>query len=228
MSPTKPSPTKPVRPDATPARFSGWPKTMYAFFDGLEEDNSRDYFLAQKDTYSADVRGPMEALIAHCTTEFGEAHLFRPQRDTRFAKDKRPYKDNIACVFRRSGAIAYVSVDGSGLFVGSGYYMMSPEQLLRFRTATGDEATGPALAAILDRAHQAGLSSGEPALQRVPKPFVKDHPRETLLRHKSMVVARKWDQPAWLHQRRALTEITKVWRAAAELNQWLAAHVGPA
>ena len=224
--------TPPAADRAKPAekaapRLSGWPKQLYDFFDGLEEDNSRDYFLAHKADYATHVRGPMEALTAERSEEFGEAHIFRPNRDVRFAKDKRPYKENIACVLRSGAAIAYVSVDCSGLFVGSGYYMMTPGQLLRFRSAVGDDKTGPVLSAILERATKAGLDTGQPDLQRVPKPFAKDHPRESLLRHKSMIVSKKWEQPAWLHTRKALTEITRVWRAAGDLNTWLSAHVGP-
>lgn len=215
-----------MAPPENPTKFAGWPKGVYDFFDGLEEDNTRDYFMAHKDRYVTEVRGPLEALAAEASGEFGEVHIFRPHRDTRFAKDKRPYKENVAGVLRKGGAINYVSVDPSGLFVGSGYHRMGPEQLVRYRMATADDKTGPALTAILDKAEKAGLGTGQPDLQRVPKPFAKDHPREGLLRHKSMIISKKWDQPEWLHGRKALTEITKVWRAAGDLNAWLAANVG--
>ena len=210
----------------TTTKFSGWPRSVYDFFDGLEEDNSRDYFLAHKAQYASDVRGPLEALATEASAEFGEIHIFRPQRDTRFAKDKRPYKTNVAGILRKGGSISYISVDQSGLFVGSGYYMMGPQQLAKFRLAVGDDDSGPKLAAIVAAAEKARLGTGEPDLKRVPKPFAKDHPRERLLRHKSMIISKQWEQPAWLHARTALAEITKVWRAAQNLNTWLERLVG--
>ena len=72
--------------------FAGFPAAAIEFYQQLELDNSRDWWAAHRAVYDDAVRGPMLALTAELEPEFGEAKLFRPHRDTRFAKDKSPYK----------------------------------------------------------------------------------------------------------------------------------------
>ena len=75
--------------------------------------------------------------------EFGEAKLFRPNRDTRFSKDKSPYKTNIAAViYQRRGGSVYVSLAAEGLHVGGGVYHLERPQLARLREAIDDDRTG--------------------------------------------------------------------------------------
>lgn len=209
-------------------KFTGWPAELYEFYDGLDEDNSRDYFHAHKAMYEQSVRGPMELFLASAQREFGSAHIFRPNRDVRFSKDKRPYKDHCGAVIGENATtgVQYVQVNGHGVLAASGYYMMATDQIARYRAAVHDETTGPELSDILSAARKAGLSIGSVDLKRVPTPYDKDHPRGELLRHKSVTVAREWSQPTWLHSARAATEILKVWRAAAPLGEWLARCVG--
>ena len=68
--------------------FSGFGKGAFAFYDDLAADNTREWWLANKARYEAEVRRPMEELLQDVAEEFGEAKLFRPNRDTRFSKDK--------------------------------------------------------------------------------------------------------------------------------------------
>lgn len=208
--------------------FTGWPREVYDFFDGLIEDNSRTWFQANRADYENNVRAPMERLLAECESEFGAGHIFRPNRDVRFSKDKRPYKENIgATAGRASGPTYYVHLDGEGLFVGTGYYMMAPDQIARYRLAVADDKTGTPLTALVSALRRAHLEVGISDLQRVPRPYPPDHPQADLLKHKSLIASRRWAQPDWLHTKRALAEVTKVWRAARDLNGWLESHVGP-
>jgi uncharacterized protein (TIGR02453 family) len=208
--------------------FSGWPKDAIDFFDGLEENNNRDWFQENKARYDRAVREPMELFLASVEGEFGHSHLFRPNRDTRFAKDKSPYKTNIAAVIGGDGGpIMYVHLDQSGLIAASGHYMMAPDQISRFRAAVAEDTTGEALVGLLATASKAKMTKNEPALKRVPAPYPKEHPRGELLRHKSMTLSRSFGLPAWLHTAKAREQITAAWRASAGLNGWLAEHVGP-
>ena len=68
------------------------PLAALDFYDDLEVDNTRSFWEKHKGTYDYSVRAPMVALVAALEPEFGEAKVFRPYRDVRFAKDKTPYK----------------------------------------------------------------------------------------------------------------------------------------
>ena len=78
--------------------FRGWPAEALDFFEGLEADNSKTYWLQNKDVYEDTVRAPMESLLEELGQEWGEGKIFRPYRDIRFSSDKSPYKTNIAAV----------------------------------------------------------------------------------------------------------------------------------
>ena len=75
--------------------FTGFPDAAFTFYEQLTADNTRTFWLAHKDTYRAAVRQPMDELLAELG-EFGPFHVFRPNKDVRFSKDKRQYKDHIA------------------------------------------------------------------------------------------------------------------------------------
>ena len=155
--------------------------------------------------------------------------MFRPNRDVRFAKDKSPYKTAAAAVTESQGGAAYyVQISSEGLYVGSGYYHLAPDQLERYRVAVADAKTGPKLATIVAglRKQRYEVASRE-SLQRAPRGFPPDHPRVELLRMKGMHVGRAFGAPAWLHSSRALDRILQTWRDAIPVNRWLDKHVGP-
>src|SRR3712207_8857644 len=53
------------RPVRSPAvAFRGWPPAATKFYEALEADNSREFWHANKQTYGACVRAPMEELLA--------------------------------------------------------------------------------------------------------------------------------------------------------------------
>ena len=72
--------------------FKGWPDAALEFYVGLEADNSKAYWHAHRATYDECVKAPFLELSSVIAREFGKLHVFRPNRDTRFSKDKAPYK----------------------------------------------------------------------------------------------------------------------------------------
>ena len=132
--------------------FKGWPSTALDFYEGLEADNSKAYWTDHKDVYDHDVKAPMEALLGELTTEFGETKLFRPYRDTRFSRDKTPYKTAIAGMVGHH----YVQLSADGLMAGGGMYHMDSVQLTRYRDAVVAERTGRALEALIAKCGRPG------------------------------------------------------------------------
>ena len=128
--------------------FRGWPAEALAFYRGLESDNSKAYWSAHKASYDDDVRRPMAELCAELEHDYGSFHVFRPNRDVRFSRDKSPYKTAIGAVTEgRGGEAYYVQLSAEGLFAASGYYRMATDQLERFRAAVDDTRAGRARAA---------------------------------------------------------------------------------
>jgi uncharacterized protein (TIGR02453 family) len=205
--------------------FKGWPVEAIEFYEGLEADNSKAYWHDNKKTYDEMVKAPMDELLAELAPEFGEGRVFRPNRDVRFSADKSPYKTSIAATLAAGG---YVQLSSSGLGAGSGMYMLAPDQLDKYRHAVDDDKTGVALVKLVGAVTKAGIEvTAHDTLKTAPRGYAKDHSRIDLLRQKGLICWRHWPVGAWLGTARAKTRVVELLRAAAPINQWLEANVGP-
>ena len=207
-------------------RFTGWPERAFEFYEGMEADNSKAYWTAHRAVYDADILAPTEALLEELAEEFGDGRIFRPYRDVRFSPDKSPYKTAMAATLSRGG---YVRLSADGLAVGSGYHMMSPDQLARYRVAVAEDISGEQLLRVIGQVEADGLAIlGEDRLKTAPRGYPKDHPRIDLLRNKGLIAWREWPVEPWMHTARAKGRIVENFRAALPLREWLDDHVGPA
>lgn len=208
--------------------FAGFPDEAFDFYERLTADNSRPFWQANKAIYERAVRGPMSELT-EALGEHGPFQIFRPYRDVRFAKDKTPYKENIAAFSESEGGTGlYIQLGAGGMLTGCGYYAMAPDQLERFRAAIDADATGSDLARRCVALEVKGMRLGAMGeLKTAPRGFPKDHPRIELLRRKGLFAAQDWPLAKWMHTKQVVTKITAAWAAAEELTGWLDAHVGP-
>jgi uncharacterized protein (TIGR02453 family) len=205
--------------------FRGWPAEAIEFYEGLEADNSKTYWHAHKTEFETLVRAPMVELVEELEPEFGAGKIFRPYRDTRFSWDKSPYKTRIYAAFEGGG---YVQFSAEGLGAGSGYWMMEPDQLERYRRAVADDGSGAELEAIVARVAKRDIEViSRESLKTVPRGYPRDHPRAGLLRHKGLVTWKEWPPGAWLGTRRARDRIVRFLQDSAPLRTWLDARVGP-
>jgi uncharacterized protein (TIGR02453 family) len=102
-----------------------------------------------------------------------EKLLYRIYRDTRFSKDKTPYKTHIAATFphrrlgRHSGAGFYIEVSHKYVGIAGGIYMPGPEELRAIRDAIAKDGRG-FLKVVEGRQRRFGAMQGE-KLKRMPK-----------------------------------------------------------
>lgn len=182
-----------------PSPFPGFPPETLQFFRGLARNNRREWFLPRKPLFEEKVKEPMRQLVDALNValhEFAPEYetdpdkaIFRIYRDTRFSKDKKPYKEQIAATFRRRGAAHhqggyYFAVSHKSVAVGGGVYMPEPAHLLaiRQRLTERHEEFRRILAARPVRKLLGGLEGQQ--LSRVPRGFCADHPAADLLRFK--------------------------------------------
>jgi uncharacterized protein (TIGR02453 family) len=202
--------------------FRGWRPDALEFFEGLEADNSKAYWQANKAVYEREVRAPMEELLGELEPAFGDGKIFRPYRDVRFSADKTPYKTNIAATI--GGRYVQLTADAFG--VGCGRWEMSSEELQRYRDAVSNDRTGGKLAAVVAAARANGLEvSGHEVLKTAPRGYPKDHPRIELLRYKGLIAWREWPVGAWLGTKKVKDRVIEFFAASEPLDAWLHGNV---
>src|ERR1700727_1040840 len=187
--------------------FGGWPAEALAFYAGLEDDNSREYWTGRKAVYQEQVLRPMEELLEELAPEFGEPKIFRPYRDIRFSHDKTPYKTHIGA---RIGSTCYVQ--------------LSADELSQYRAGVAGPA-GAELAAIVAGLEQAGVEvHGHGTLKSAPRGYPADHPRIGLLRHKGLTTWRHWNPEPWLSSPAPAAKVREFFAASADFCAWLTSH----
>jgi uncharacterized protein (TIGR02453 family) len=186
-----------------PKSFPGFSPKALTFFRQLEKNNDRDWFAAHKEIYETQVRAPMVELTAMICEEFRkfaidyvpekpEKAIYRIYRDTRFSKDKTPYKTHIGThlqhrrIPKNAGAGFYFQISHEGVGIGGGIYMPGPEQLQAVRQKIA--AKWQELAKICaDRAVVKALGEADGAkLTRVPKGFDPESPAAKWLCYKQL------------------------------------------
>ncbi len=203
--------------------FAGFPVAALDFYDDLEVDNTRAYWEKHKDVYTESVKAPMAALCAALAPEFGEAKVFRPYRDVRFAKDKTPFKTHQGAFVPAGPATGwYVEVSARGVRTGAGFYEASSPRLASIRAAIDDDRRGPELERLLAGLAADGWDVAGERLKTTPRGYPADHPRIGLLRHKSMTVGRSHGFEPVVHTPELLDVVRDDWRALRPFVEWVA------
>jgi uncharacterized protein (TIGR02453 family) len=203
--------------------FRGWPAEALEFYEGLEADNTRTYWLAHKTDYDGCVRAPMQALLDELAPRWGAGKIFRPYRDVRFSPDKTPYKTHIGALLEGGG---YVQLSADGLAAGCGIWHMEADTLRGYRDAVAADRTGAALVDIVASLRRKGVDAiSRESLKTVPRGYDREHPRADLLKHKGLAAWRQWPVEPWLGTARARTNIEKFLQTAEPLRDWLRTNV---
>jgi uncharacterized protein (TIGR02453 family) len=135
---------------------------LFKFLRELKRNNERAWFNANKMRYIADVQEPMLRFIADFAAPLARiskhfdadprpsgGSMFRIYRDTRFAKDKSPYKTHVAAHFRHKQTSAdvhgpgfYFHLDPGGCFIGGGLWLPEPPSLKKVRDSIAYDPKG--------------------------------------------------------------------------------------
>lgn len=219
------------------SRFPGFSKDAVTFLRGLERNNRREWFQPRKHIYDEQVRTPLEELVNAINGELAEfapryvtpvkKAVFRIYRDTRFSKDKRPYKTHVAATFylqtlcKAAGPCFYFHFTPKELLIFAGVYMPERDELLKIRNLLAERYEEfRALARGRALRNAFGELQGE-KLSRVPKGFDKHHPAEDLIRGRQWFFEHTVDGSV-VTTPRMLSEIVSHFRAAAPLIEFLA------
>ncbi len=225
------------------ARYAGFEQDTIAFLEELSANNNREWFKVNKSRYEEQVLDvalrfiqsmyePITDFAPHFIaqpTRVGGS-LMRVYRDTRFSKNKLPYKTNIGIQFRHEQAKNvhspgyYVHVDPTEVFVGAGMWRPEPEPLhairerIAFKSKDWQRAIG-------DRGFRRHFELGGESLKRPPRGFSKDHNLIEDIKRKSFIAIKNMDVGDCL-QPQFQRKVETAFRAATPYMKFLCKAVG--
>ena len=201
--------------------FTGFEPEAIQFLVDLAENNSREWFQPRKAEFERLIKRPMEELCVALEEEFRARDIplhadparspFRIYRDTRFSKDKTPYKTAAAASFSWAGD--GVGRDGRALAHGErprerrllpppagrdlrGWRRVAPGQGVARRVPAADRGRPRTASSGSSRRRRSwstfgAVSDDGESLKRVPPGYPADHPAADLLRKKNVTFGRR-------------------------------------
>ncbi|HEC29965.1 MAG TPA: DUF2461 domain-containing protein [Gammaproteobacteria bacterium] len=180
-------------------------QASFDFLSELAANNNRDWFNEHKQLYEDTIRTPALALITDMADELPlvsphflalpkkvGGSLMRVYRDTRFGKDKTPYKTNIGIQFRHEAGKDvhapgfYLHIEPDGCFVGAGIWRPDSAALGKIRDAIVEKGdTWKKVSRDKGFNGKYGLS-GE-TLVNSPRGYPRDHPLLADLKRKDFI-----------------------------------------
>lgn len=190
-------------------QFNGFPQEGLDFLCDLGKNNNKTWFNAHKGDYEKFLLEPAKEFVValgerlqsiapniqYDTRTNGQGTLMRIYRDTRFSKDKTPYKTAIAGVFWQGAGKKMQNpgfgfhMESQGMELMAGMFGFSKDQLENYRSAVAADGSGEELRQIITSlGEKRGYGLVGSHYKRVPRGYPADHPRGDLLKFKGFYV----------------------------------------
>ncbi len=187
--------------------FPGFPKEGLRFLADLRDNNNRRWFEAHKDIYRAQLLEPAQAFVVTLGERLqeisprivfdprtsGSGSIFRIYRDTRFSKDKSPYKTHLGIFFwegagrKMENPGFYFHLEPGEVRAHAGQHTFPNPMLAAYRDAVVDDKLGANLETVIAKVRNAGAYEiGGDQYKRVPSGYDRGHERADLLRYKGI------------------------------------------
>ena len=219
--------------------FDGFPKDALAFLTEVADNNNKAWFDANKPRFKSQVQAPSQAMVValgeqldavipnirYDTKLTGSGSIMRIYRDTRFSKDKTPYKTNVGIVWWQGEGKKlvnpgfYFHLSPGDTWMGGGLYHFP--DLDRFRVAVHDDVMGSELEAALAEMAQVGVTPTGDRYKRVPRGYDADHPRAELLKLKGLVCSSGQISPEVVNSAELINVCFDFCMKMMPLHKWL-------
>ena len=177
-------------------------KETIQFLKDLKKNNNRDWFNANKEKFTSaneDFTTFVQSLIDEVAgfdksiTGMDAKHtVFRIYRDTRFSKDKTPYKTHFAATLMgKDGSCGiagyYLHLEPGNSFLAGGVHMTEPEIMRSIRQEISGEGKS-FLKIINDKKFKENFKLMGEQSARIPQGFDKDDKMAEYLKYKELMI----------------------------------------
>jgi len=206
---------------------AGFRPEAFRFLQNLADNNTREWFDANRTDYESLFKGPAARLRAGLAEALSDltgramaSKQFRINRDIRFSKDKTPYNAHVRMAFWPEGAAFdgkdaqppsfFVSLEPDLVRIGTGCMAFSRPVLGAFLAAL-EAGEGAMISDLLQSLQGQRFETSEPDLARVPRGFPKDHPHAELARHKGLAAFKTLDDLGLVQDDAAASTLARQW-----------------
>lgn len=217
--------------------FPGFRPQAFAFLRDLAKNNERDWFKERKSVFDDELKWPLQCLVVDAARRCQSAgiqlvgdpkkSLFRIYRDTRFSKNKAPYKTHVAAVLSENGTTKeqggiYIHIEPRNCFMASGVWNPDGKMLGQLRSKIA--AKPQDFLGLVEYLEEKGipLQQHGDGLKRMPRGF-EDHLDSDVadfLKWKSYIVVRKFAQKE-LSSSGFVDEVVRFGRDVGPLNEYV-------
>jgi len=221
-------------------RFNGFSPQAEEFFRALAQNNNKPWFEEHRKQYDELILRPAKALVAELGPPMAQMvpgihaepmvnkSIFKIFRDTRFARDKSPFKDHLGLWLwegqgpRMECSGFYLHFEPGRLMLGAGIYGFAKAQIEQYRIDVLHHQRGPALErALAQVAARGGVVDGQ-KLKRPPRGVDPDHPRAALARYTGLWVGLDEPLPDAARSAALVDYCLERWSGMLPLHFWLA------
>lgn len=220
------------------SRFEGFPKKTLTFLRGLSRNNTKEWFEDHRADYEqfwlepardfVETAGPALQKVAPVSYSAKvNGSILRINRDVRFSKDKRPYKDHLDFWFwegDRKSAVSgfFLRLTARHLGIGVGAHGFEADRLGAYRSAVVDPKAWPSLIQAKKKVEKAGYLVRGEHYKRTPAGFEPvGADQERLLRFAALWCGEDVPVPADLHRGAIVKHSVAEWKKLEPVHRWL-------
>lgn len=223
--------------------FMGFPVEGLRFLEELNSNNNKEWFEENRESFRDYLQEPAQVFVETVGKQIqqmvsgnirydlrlnGSGSLMRIYRDTRFSKDKTPYKTRQSGMLWEGAGKKTVSpafgfeIKADRMGIMAGMFQFEKEFMHAYRGAVADNETGSQLVKALgDIAAAGNYKIGGEQYKRVPKEYPQDHPRADLLKYKGLWVSTDAIKPQTMTSPGIVDIVVEHFINMAPLQQWL-------
>ena len=225
---------------AQDSTFNGFPKKGLTFFKNLAANNNKTWFEEHRSDYDKYVLDPARDFILDMGRRLKKIapdvnadprvnkSLFRLNRDTRFSKDKTPYKTNVAVWFwegpgpRMECSGFYLHIEPALMILGAGIHCFPPQMMESYRQSVIDPKHGPALVRAVNKVlKDEELTLGGKHYKRTPRGYDPGHKNADLLLYNGLYVGLESKIPKELYTAEFCDYCFERFKKTLPLHRWL-------
>jgi uncharacterized protein (TIGR02453 family) len=224
---------------ASKIQFNGFPREAVAFYAELKQNNTKEWFAANKSRFDQFIMASARDFVYDMGKRLSsvapnliadprvDKSIFRVFRDTRFSKDKSPYKTHLGIFFwegsrpKMECSGFYFHLEPPFLMLAAGMHCMPKTMLPAFRESVVHPVHGGKLVEAIQAVEKSGAEIGGTHYKKVPRGFDAAHPNAAYLLHDGLYASVGMDIPEAFFSEELIDYAYDRFAGMSPLHRWL-------